>query len=237
MNTHNAIDPEMLVQRFLDQDLTAEERLQFVARLGRDEALRQRTIALEQLVLEAGRLPRPIVPDRFVERVLEKVEDSNQVGWTWTRFLRAPHVLHWNVAQAAAAACVLAIAVAGALSWTPRADRGAAVAATADLPRDAVLVRLVVLQEGARTVQAAGDFNGWNPDRTPLEQVSDGAWVTTIALTPGRYEYMFVVDGQRWIVDPFAAEQSDDGFGARNAVLEVRPLAVSDGQGPAESAL
>jgi hypothetical protein len=31
------------------------------------------------------------------------------------------------------------------------------------------------------------------------------------------------VDGQQWIADPFAAEQSDDGFGSRNAVLDVRP--------------
>ena len=35
---------------------------------------------------------------------------------------------------------------------------------------------------------------------------------------------MFVLDGQQWIGDPFAAEQNDDGFGSRNAVLEVRPL-------------
>ena len=90
-----------------------------------------------------------------------------------------------------------------------------------------MLVRLVVLQPGARTVQAAGDFNGWNPDRTPLEQVSNGAWMATIPLEPGRYKYMFVVDGQNWIADPFATEQSDDGFGSRNAVLDVRPPAES----------
>ena len=39
---------------------------------------------------------------------------------------------------------------------------------------------------------------------------------------------MFVVDGQQWIADPFAAEQSDDGFGSRNAVLDVRPPVGSD---------
>ena len=31
----------------------------------------------------------------------------------------------------------------------------------------------------------------------------------------------FVIDGEQWIGDPFAAEQSDDGFGSRNAVLDV----------------
>ena len=33
---------------------------------------------------------------------------------------------------------------------------------------------------------------------------------------------MYVVDGRQWIADPFAAEQNEDGFGSRNAVLDVR---------------
>ena len=82
-------------------------------------------------------------------------------------------------------------------------------------------VRLAIMQPGARMVQVAGDFNGWNPAQTALEQTTDGAWTVTIPLKPGRYAYMFVVDGRRWIADPFAAEQKDDGFGARNAVLDV----------------
>jgi len=90
-----------------------------------------------------------------------------------------------------------------------------------------VLVRLVVVQPGARVVQAAGDFNGWNPSRTPLEQTADGAWTVTLPLEPGRYEYSFVVDGDRWIGDPFAVEKSNDGFGSQNAVLDVRPEEAS----------
>jgi 1,4-alpha-glucan branching enzyme len=90
-----------------------------------------------------------------------------------------------------------------------------------------VLVRLVVVHPGARTVQAAGDFNGWNPQATPLEPVSNGAWTVTIPLEPGRYEYQFVVDGEQWMADPFAVEQSDDGFGSRNAVLDVRPAGAA----------
>jgi 1,4-alpha-glucan branching enzyme len=87
----------------------------------------------------------------------------------------------------------------------------------------------VVVQPGATTVQAAGDFNGWDPSRTPLEPAANGAWTATIPLRPGRYEYMFVVDGREWVVDPFAVEHSDDGFGARNAVLEVQPPREADG--------
>jgi 1,4-alpha-glucan branching enzyme len=82
------------------------------------------------------------------------------------------------------------------------------------------------VQPGARSVHAAGDFNGWNPARTPLEPVANGGWMVTIPLEPGRYEYMFVVDGQ-WMSDPFATESTDDGFGSRNAVLDIRPSADS----------
>jgi 1,4-alpha-glucan branching enzyme len=74
-------------------------------------------------------------------------------------------------------------------------------------------------------VSVAGDFNGWNPSQTPLEPSAGGAWTVTLPLEPGRYEYMFVVDGQNWIADPFAAERTADGFGSENAVLDVRPQA------------
>jgi hypothetical protein len=32
---------------------------------------------------------------------------------------------------------------------------------------------------------------------------------------------MFVVDGTHWIADPLATEEIGDGFGSRNAVLDV----------------
>jgi hypothetical protein len=140
--------------------------------------------------------------------------------------LWAPRAFQWNLAGAAAVACLVLLAVgagvAQALRW-----RTASVVASSSEPAapPVVLVRLVVVQPGARVVQAAGDFNGWNPSETPLEPAADGAWTVTLPLEPGRYEYQFVVDGEQWIGDPFAAEQSDDGFGSRNAVLDVRPPA------------
>jgi AMP-activated protein kinase-like protein len=234
-------DPDMtdfdqIVQRFVDQELSAEERVRFIARLGRDEALRQRAIELEQLVLDASRLPRPVVPDRFVARVMEQTAAAAPAHPARLRLLRglvdvlwAPRAFQWNLASAVAslALLVVGLTVAGRLFLFPAHPASAPSAADpiASVPAAApstVLVRLVVVQPGARTVQVAGDFNGWNPKRTSLEQIANGAWAVTIPLTPGRYEYMFVVDGQQWIADPFAAEQSNDGFGSQNAVLDVR---------------
>jgi hypothetical protein len=148
---------------------------------------------------------------------------------TWRRLIDAmwaPRALQWNLAGAAAVACVALLAVGAAVATArrPVASVADATPGTSGPAHGAVvLVRLVVVQPGARVVQAAGDFNGWNPSRTPLEQTADGAWTVTLPLEPGRYEYQFVVDGERWIGDPFAVEQSNDGFGSRNAVLDVRP--------------
>ena len=232
-------DSEQLVQRFVDQDLSAEERVRFVAQLGRDEGLRERAIELEQLVLDVNRLPRPAVPEGSVARVMKRTTPPAPTQPTWWRALAdaffAPRDLRWNLAGALASLALLVVGgvVAGRLSLSPAQPASAPGPANAPVPGAAaasspVLIRLVVMQPGARTVQVAGDFNAWNPARTPLEQVSSGAWTVTIPLKPGRYEYMFIVDGE-WIADPFAAEQNDDGFGSRNAVLEVRPLETKNG--------
>lgn len=228
-------DSELLVQRFLDQELSPEARVRFLVRIGRDEALRQRLLELEQIMVDVSRLPRPTVPDGFVARVMERTVRAVPAPSIWRRLavtLWAPHIFRWNLASAAT--CLALLIAAAAVVGGGLARQRAAAPPAADGPESTaaaasstVLVRLVVLQPDARTVQAAGDFNAWNPSRTPLEQVSSGVWAVTIPLQPGRYQYMLVVDGEQWIADPFAAEQSDDGFGSRNAVIDVRPIGAS----------
>ena len=72
------------------------------------------------------------------------------------------------------------------------------------------------------TVAIAGDFNGWNPQSNLLEDPEgDGIWTGTLNLEPGRYEYMFVLDGEKWFPDPNALRYVKDGFGNKNAILEV----------------
>ncbi|GAG26022.1 unnamed protein product, partial [marine sediment metagenome] len=74
----------------------------------------------------------------------------------------------------------------------------------------------------AHTVAIAGDFNGWNPQANILEDSEgNGIWTGTLKLEPGRYEYMFVLDGEKWFPDPNALRYVKDGFGNRNAILEI----------------
>lgn len=65
-----------------------------------------------------------------------------------------------------------------------------------------------------------GTFNGWDPQGHPLlGPDGDGVWSLGLPLDPGRYRYMFVLDGVRWMTDPEAMAYEEDGFGGTNAVL------------------
>jgi len=81
---------------------------------------------------------------------------------------------------------------------------------------------LKINDDKAHTVAIAGDFNGWNPQDNLLEDPEgDGIWTGTLKLEPGRYKYMFVVDGEKWFPDPNALRYVKDGFGNKNAILEI----------------
>lgn len=139
-----------------------------------------------------------------------------------------PHTLELNLAGAMAAACVAVVAMAGVLRMmqeriveVPVGQAPVQTIASPANPEPKVFVRLVLLQPGAQSVSVAGDFNGWNPGQTKLQRSEGGMWTATIPLKPGRYQYMFVIDGKQWIADPLAGEASGDGFGSENAVLDV----------------
>jgi hypothetical protein len=223
-------EPEILIQRFLDQDLTPEERVAFLQAVDADSALRRRWLNVEMVVAEAARLPRLTPSPRFLNELKSKIAQPAPSWWerVWAA-VTTPRTLEWNLAGAMAAACLVLLATAGLLTMVPERVVEVPVAMAPaqtigggtkqDIPR--VFVRLILLQPGARSVSVAGDFNGWNPAQTPLERSDGGMWTATIPLKPGRYEYMFVVDGKQWIADPLATDAATDGFGAQNAVLDV----------------
>ena len=66
----------------------------------------------------------------------------------------------------------------------------------------------------------AGTFNDWNPSSHQLTRSETGEWQITLDLTPGTYEYRFVVDG-KWITDPTCEDKSENPHGGYNSVLMV----------------
>jgi hypothetical protein len=90
-----------------------------------------------------------------------------------------------------------------------------------------VLVRFELDAPGARTVALAGSFNGWSDSAITFSRSPEtGRWTVTVALPPGEHQYLFVVDGERWVQDPAAHAQVRDEFGQTNSVLVVGPRGV-----------
>ncbi len=82
-------------------------------------------------------------------------------------------------------------------------------------------VDFVLNLPGAKSATVAGSFNGWDTKQTPLIKDSNGGWKTTVLLSPGRYEYRFVIDGAQWCSDPGARESVPNEFGSTNSVIVV----------------
>ena len=72
-----------------------------------------------------------------------------------------------------------------------------------------------------RTVTVEGNFNNWNKESDPLQDVDgDGMYERSILLEPGSYLYKFVVDGKE-IVDPLNSATAPTGFESFNSVLRI----------------
>jgi hypothetical protein len=83
-------------------------------------------------------------------------------------------------------------------------------------------VAFVTLYPRAQSVQIAGDFNGWQPSKLPMEKVGEsGVWQASAKLPPGRYRYRLVVDGQ-WQQDPYNETTELNPFGGYNSIVEVK---------------
>lgn len=73
----------------------------------------------------------------------------------------------------------------------------------------------------AESVAIAGDFNNWSPDATPMVRgEGDGRFRAVLPLSPGKYCYRYVVDGQ-WLHDPHNQQVESNPFGELNSVVEV----------------
>ena len=80
--------------------------------------------------------------------------------------------------------------------------------------------QFVLVAPQAASVALVGDFNDWDPARSPM-QTAQGVWATTVPLAPGRYRYAFLVNGVEWRADPGAPRARDDEFGTPSSVITV----------------
>ena len=72
----------------------------------------------------------------------------------------------------------------------------------------------------ANSVQIAGDFNNWQPEKTVMRKSGDGTWQVRVPLVKGTYHYRFIVDGH-WQQDPYNDATEPNPYGGVNSVVKV----------------
>jgi serine protease AprX len=74
----------------------------------------------------------------------------------------------------------------------------------------------------AGQVELLGSWNGWQSPGLVATQTEPGLWVLYQDVLPsGVYQYKFLVDGHRWLLDPANRARVPDGAGSFNSVLTV----------------
>lgn len=165
----------------------------------------------------------------FEKRLMEKVRAEGSALYPqrtipapWWRTEREFRIS--PLAGLAVAAGIAGIIAVSGIAIGSRISRGTPPTATASatIGRDTVqVVRFVFVDPSAKRVELVGDFNEWAKGTTQLTHSgAPGVWTVSVPLSPGRHEYAFIINGSRWVADPFAPKSSDD-FGTESSVIRV----------------
>ncbi|WP_422477574.1 hypothetical protein [Pleomorphochaeta sp. DL1XJH-081] len=149
--------------------------------------------------------------DRISASVLERIQRDEDVN---SKFKKRNSHFYKYVMAAAVLAMVL-------LPFVGRQDSG--FKPTDNVGAELAQVRLEIEAPHAESVVVVGDWNNWDTQSHYLARGDQGeTWSIEMELEQGKeYRYQFVIDGERWIADPNAYLQVDDGFGGINSVLEM----------------
>ena len=172
----------------------------------------------------AAPLRAPVtLDDEFEGRVMQAVRGAGSRARATAWWRRGCTLRVTPLSGLALAASLALFAVLGRLSAGPNdRDESARVATSGAAASDTVyLVRFALVNPEARDVSLVGDFNGWTAGATPLAaQGVDGVWTASVPVAPGRHEYAFIIDGKRWVADPYATTVNDE-YGTSSSVLHV----------------
>jgi len=81
-------------------------------------------------------------------------------------------------------------------------------------------IEFTVMAPEAREVFLVGDFNGWQAEGFQMRKFKDGICRKKVQLKPGRYEYLFLVDGDWW-TDPQNDACCPNPFGMENSIIQI----------------
>lgn len=80
-------------------------------------------------------------------------------------------------------------------------------------------VRFTFRDKEAKSVVISGDFNRWSRTQYLQDEDGDGTWEVVVPLSPGDYEYIFIVDDVDFVTPPYADDYILDDYGNLNGIV------------------
>lgn len=176
--------------------------------------------ALRQLSRQVREIPYLAPPACLLSGVMGAVRARRFPLWYRSlRWARSPKSLTFTPLQVASLTSFLVlVCFAGAFFLLKSEYRPDAMS----LVQGSVPITFTLNMPEARSVSVVGTFNAWQEKGYEMTRdPAKGRWTLILRLPGGRYEYAFILDGQKLIPDPEAEFLADDGFGNQNAVLIV----------------
>lgn len=238
-------DPDILVQKFVDGELSDVEVRDALHRIADDAEARdllQFELRMTQ-DLAATRSSNP--PQDFAAHTMASVAAEpapNDAPASLGTHLRAL----WDAVTTPVAVelrpvpALVAVLLVGVVAWTvwpavapqsttetistPQSSSQSVQQASAEPTQQAetVWIRFMYTASDADSVAVAGDFSQWDPvPLSPHTVNGETVWTGLVPVPRGEHEYQFVINGERWVTDPLAPVKRSDGFGAENAVLKI----------------
>ncbi|MEN3013560.1 MAG: isoamylase early set domain-containing protein [Endomicrobiia bacterium] len=184
-----------LLQKYLENQLS-EKEVSTLQHHIKNCPFCKNYLKLEEKLEKLGALPHSEAPEYLISKILSNLPKKEE------KFI--PNFLPKQ-------AFVFGIILIFMLLWFPLSRK---------IYQKRVVVRFEIDLPEAQSVAIAGDFNKWDINKTKCKK-EKGKWVAEIALKPGRYQYMFVVDKEIWIPDPNATDYTYDSFGKKNSILDT----------------
>ena len=180
------------ISMYIDDELTMDEKIQFVEKIHDDGCFKDETIEL----IEVEKTLRQEVVYR--EPVVEVFPQKRRGFAEWHRL--------WPLVSA------LAIAAAVLFFFMPM--RGPETNATASP------YRFVIYQPQAGQTDIVGTFTQWK--KTPMNRIgATGYWEIVLDLPRGEHRFSYLIEGVGRLPDPTILTREKDDFGGENSVLHV----------------
>lgn len=232
------MDKEEILRKYLDGELSGEEEREALYMIAESPEMREMLSferSVRSTISKTEAHDQPEVPDGFTDRVMYSIEQAEQpepnISLTeqiksWIQRLWVPKEIQLRPVYGVAAAMILTIFILTPFyfdaSKEVRQSKNNMQESVQQVAhsQDQVWVRFVYIDENAQSIEVAGDFNGWKPIALDKKEVNgEQVWTGLVSMDRGEHRYMFVKDGEKWVTDPMAPMQREDGFGNKNAVI------------------